>query len=453
MLSRTWFSTMIGAVLLVGACSDSYNPTPSASGVFPAEGFIGRKVRVEISGEETKWADGATVSFGDGITVSNVVVSSESDIFADLDIATTAPLTDHDVTVTSGKETDTLKAAFRLKSPIEFAFQGQGAQGSVAEFTVNNHDFDNPFDTTSTGDGFLTPITYTNITLDGGPGVFLQVSSVTPYSISGVALIDVDAPATTPALEVVSGPVGGTQVTSSLGAGVAIMPRTATALTSDTAATGMATIPFDSGLYSFTPSSLPALTQLSLTSNSQGGNTNFVVLPASGHFADLLTANVVADNEILKTGNLYVIEYDLSGDSAYSYQVLAHGAALTSTAADTEPTNNDSATPTTLTAPALVDNASLTDDTDQDWFQVTVPAGKKIHVVTVGDPGTDTFVDVFGPDNATTQYDQCSDAGYQEDLTTAAVTVAGTYYIEISASQAGYFDPAHNTYSAAVILE
>ena len=449
-----YVAMMVGAVLIGGACSDSYTPTPSASGVFPSEGFIGRTLRVEISGEETKWATGATVSFGDGITVSNVVVASESDILADIDIPASTTLADRDVTVTSGKETDVLKGAFRLKSPIELAFQGQAAQGSVAQFTVTNHDFDAPFDTTSTGDGFFTPITYTNIQLDGGPGVALSVSNVTPYSISGLALIDVDAPAMTPAIQVVSGPAGGTQVTSSLGSSLPIAARTPTVLASDTPATGMVAMPFDSALYSFTPGGFPSLAQLSVAGNGPNGATGIAVLPSSGHFADLLAAGSSTD-QLVRSGNLYVITYDLSGDAGYSYQLKGHGVALT-TAADSEPANNSSTTATMLTtAASLVDNATLADLNDEDWFAVTVPVGKKIHVITLpGDPGTDTLVDIYGPNNATTLFgSESSDSDFHEDLTSPAATVAGTYYVKISASQAGYFDPAHNAYLAVVTLE
>lgn len=442
------YAMMVGAVLALGACSDSYDPTPSASGVFPAEGFIGRTVRVEISGEETKWADGATVSFGDGVTVSNVVVASESDIFADLDIASTAALTDRDVTVTSGKETDTLKTAFRVQSPIEITFGGQAAQGSISTFTVKNHDFDTPFDTTTTGDGFLTPITFTNITLDGGPGVALQLNTVTAFSITGFALIDVDAPASTP-IQVVSGPAGGTQVTSSLGAPLMIAARTPTALVSDTPASGAIDM---AGLYTFTPASTPALASLSVSGNGPSGGTQLAILPSSGHFSDLLSAGA-STNQVVKTGMLYAIPYDLSGDAGYNYQLTTHGAALTAIA-EGEPGNNTAVGAVTVTSGALIDNATLTDDTDEDWFKITVAAGKSIHVVTApGDAGCDTLVDVYGPNSPTTQYDESSDANYHEDLTTAATTTAGTYYIKISASQQGFFDPSQNHYLGAIILE
>jgi len=440
---------LLVGIAFAGACSDSYNPTPSASGVFPAEGFIGRKVRVEVSGEETKWADGATVSFGDGITVSNVTVASESAIFADLDIATTASLTDHDVTVTNGKETDTLKAAFKLKSPIELTITGLAAQGSIAQFKVTNKDLENLFDTTSTGDGFFSPLVFTNVAVDAGPGVTLQVSNVTQFDITGLALIDVDAPAMTTPFSVVSGPAGGTTVTSSLGTPTAITARSATLITSDTTPFSVAN-PGDSALYSLT-SDTPELAQLSVTSANPNGQPSLAILPSSGHFADLIAAGAAAN--VIPRTQLYVIAYDLSGVPG-SAQISNTSVALTSTAADTEPGNNTSTGATQVTAPAFIDNASLPTDTDEDWFKLTVPVGKSIHVVTTpGDPGTDTLVDIYGPNSATTAYGESDDSNYHEDFVSDPTTVAGTYYVKISASQAGYFSTAQTHYLAAIIVE
>jgi hypothetical protein len=440
---------LVGALIASSACSDSYNPTPSASGVFPSEAFIGRQVRVEISGEETKWADGATVSFGDGITVSNVVVASESDIFADLDIAATAPLADHDVTVTNGKEIDTLKTAFRVTSPVDFQV-GQAAQGSITQFTVTNHDFDNPFDTTSVQPDPFSPPVFTNVQITGGTGVTFQVSNVTAFSITGVALFDVDAPASIAAPQIASGPAGGTQVTSNA-APIAITARTATVIADGTAATGMATVPYDSGLYSFTPGGSPSLLDLSISSTSSSGATQFALLPSSGHFADLLAANQTDLGWVLKTGSVYVVAYDLSGDTGFSYQLNGKGTTLSHAATDDEATNNDPTTATALTSPALIDNASLTDGSDVDWFQITVPAGKKIHVVTSpGDLFTDTLVDIYGPNDSTTLVTESDDLGFHENVTTDTLT-AGTYYVAISASP--YFDSSQSHYVAAVVLE
>lgn len=451
-MSNFKYLLVAAGLVFVGACSDSYDPTPSASGVFPAEGFAGRHVRVEVSGEETQWADGATVSFGDGITVSNVVVASESAIFADLDIAPTAALSDHDVTVTSGKETDTLTAAFKVESPIELTF-GQGAQGSITQFTVTNRDFDTPFDATFTGDGVLTQKVFTNIAVDAGPGVTLLINNASEYTVTGFALIDVDAPAMTSAVSVVSGPVGGTQVTSQ-GAPVAITARTPMALM-DTPATGSIAMPFDSGLYEVTAATPPVLAQLSLSLSGSNGQPALAILPESGHFADLLAADATSTSQVVHS-KIYVVVYDLSGASGYSYEV-DNTAISVNAADDTESGNNTSAGATQLTAtattPALIDNASLT-LTDEDWFKITVPVGKVIHVQTMaGDPQTDTFVDIYGPDDDATLFAEGDDLDYHEDVVSDPTTAAGTYYIQITASQAGFFDPSQSHYIALVTLE
>jgi hypothetical protein len=47
----------------------------------------------------------------------------------------------------------------------------------------------------------------------------------------------------------------------------------------------------------------------------------------------------------------------------------------------------------------------------------------------------------------------CNDSDYHEDVVTDPTTVAGTYYVKISASQAGYFDPSQNHYLAVITVE
>ena len=121
---------------------------PSASGVFPTAGFLGRSVRVEISGDATAWGASSKVSFGEGITVDSVTVASPTALFADITIADTAPVGLRDVVVTGGDNV-TLKQAFEIESPITITLRGSLAQGSIATVDVVNHDFDTPFDTTS----------------------------------------------------------------------------------------------------------------------------------------------------------------------------------------------------------------------------------------------------------------------------------------------------------------
>jgi hypothetical protein len=107
----------LGFLALVAACANNNSVTPTANGVNPSQSFTGREIRVEVSGDATSWKDGATVSFGDGITVKSVSVASPTDLFADITVADTAALGMRDVVVTSGG-TFTLKQAFLLVSPI-----------------------------------------------------------------------------------------------------------------------------------------------------------------------------------------------------------------------------------------------------------------------------------------------------------------------------------------------
>ena len=119
----------------------------TVSGVFPAEGFTGRSLRVEISGDATEWSGSPGVNFGDGVTVSNVTVASPTTLFADITIADDAAPGLHDVTVTNDG-TFTLKQAFELKSPIEVSFRATSRRVAFRTSPIINHDFDTPFDLT-----------------------------------------------------------------------------------------------------------------------------------------------------------------------------------------------------------------------------------------------------------------------------------------------------------------
>ena len=63
------------AVTVIGCGSDDAGPG-DAAGVFPDNGFIGRTLRVEISGDTTTWDQSASVSFGAGVTTKNVELVS-----------------------------------------------------------------------------------------------------------------------------------------------------------------------------------------------------------------------------------------------------------------------------------------------------------------------------------------------------------------------------------------
>jgi len=436
----------LSILLLVGATACG-GTDPSASGVFPSAGFLGRKVRVEISGDATEWGASSKVSFGEGVTVDSVAVASPTALFADITIADTAPVGLRDVVVTGGDNV-TLKQAFEIESPISVTVRGSAAQGAVAVLDVVNHDFDTPFDTTSTGDGLFTPLVYTGIDATAGNGVRVQVESVTPYGLSATLLIDTDAQ--TGALKIVSGTTGATQTSFPLGADLAIAARTAMPLTAGMNATATGTKPMESFLYEFTPAAVPALARFQVSTTGDG-SPGIAVLPASGHFADLLGA-AADQRQLAKTaGKFYAVVYDLSGETG-AYTVRA-GSAMLSLATDTEPGNNTQGAATSCAMPCLVQNATLASATDEDWFVFTAAAadvGKKVHVITMGgDPKTDTVVQVFAGN--TSLGGESDDRDYHEDWLSKAITAAGAISTKISAS--GMFDASHKTYDALIYLE
>jgi hypothetical protein len=420
---------------------------PSASGVFPSAGFLGRSMRVEISGDATEWGASSKVSFGEGVTVDSITVASPTALFADITIADTAPVGLRDIVVTGG-DNATLKQAFEIESPITITLRGSLAQGSIATLDVVNHDFDTPFDTTSVSPGLFQPPVFTNIAATAGNGVRVEIDDVTPYGISATLLIDIDAQ--TGPLAFTSGPTGDTTVKFPLGADMAIAARTAMPLTAGTNATATSTKPVDSFLYEFTPATFPSLARFQVTTTGDG-SPGIAVLPASGHFEDLL--GVTADQrQVAKTsGKFYAVLYDLSGEAG-AYTIRAGSAPLT-VAADTEPTNNTQGAATACALPCLVENATLASITDQDWFVFTAVAGdvgKKVHVRTQpGDDLTDTFVDVIA--GSTSLGGPSDDGDYHEDFVTTAITAAGLISTKIYASPV--FKPAYTHYDALIYLE
>lgn len=433
-------------MLLVGATACG-GTDPSASGVFPAAGFLGRSVRVQISGDATEWGASTKVNFGEGVTVDSVAVASPTALFADITIADTAPLGLRDVVVTGGDNV-TLKAAFEIESPITVSIRGSAAQGGVAVLDVVNHDFDTPFDTTTTGDGFFTPLEYVGIDATAGNGVRVQVDNVTPFGMSATLLIDTDAQSGP--LKILSGAIGATQTSFPLGTDLTIAARTAMPLTAGTNATANSTKPMESFLYEFTPAAFPALARFQV-STSGNGSPGIAVLPASGHFADLLGTGA-DQRQVAKTaGKFYAVLYDLSGETG-AYTIRA-GSAMLTLAADTEPGNNTQGGATACALPCLVQNATIPSAADQDWFTFTAVAGdvgKKVRVRTLpGDAQTDTRVEVLA--GATSLGGPSGDSGYHENWLSGAIPAAGPISTKIYASPE--YDASQTHYDALIYLE
>jgi hypothetical protein len=462
---RTTLSFVAG--LSLAACGTTNNNTtianpPTANGVFPASGFVGRDLRVEVTGDATSWTTATTVSFGAGVTVNSVSVAGPDDLFADITIAPGATPGLQDVVVTDAGGTFTLTKAFELDAAVNALTAGTLAQGSFAAFEIDNKDHDNPFDTSTDANG-----AFVNIQITGPSGVSFVVGAVTDNQITGSIFVDTDA--TPGAVTVASGP-SGAQVTSQVTDNLAIAARTATAFTKAAPATGTVGGPLASSLFTFVPTA-SSLETFTITSTDDSQLPTFALLPASGHWADGFLGETAGffgnqlsqfipsiDETAATNAPFFVVVVDQSGATGYPFSLAATettGTPLTQTAA-----NVSVATAQAATVPAFV-TGTLASDASTVFFKVTVTAanvtaGKHIHVVTGnGDPFCDDLIDVFGPGvpSANNSLGESDDMNFHEDFQSPALAAAGTYYVEISASSAGFFDPAHNAYVASIVLD
>jgi hypothetical protein len=457
----------LAAGLSLIACGTTNNTTtianpPTANGVFPASGFVGRDLRVEVTGDATSWSSTTTVSFGAGVTVNSVSVAGPDDLFAEITIAPSATPGLQDVVVTDAGTAFTLAKAFELDASVNSLTAGTLAQGSFAAFEIDNKDHDNPFDTTADANG-----AFINIKITGPAGANFVIGGVTDNQITGSIFIDTDA--TPGAVTVASGP-SGAQITSQVAANLAIAPRTATAFTKVAPATGTVAGPLASSLFTFVPTA-SSLASFTITSTDATQAPTFALLPASGHWADGFLGEVqgifgpqlgafipTLEETTATTAPFFVVVEDQSGAAGYPFSVAATeiaGTPLAQTAA-----NVSAATAQVAAVPVFV-TGTLANVDATVFFKVTitaanVTAGKHIHVVTGdGDPFCDELVDVFGPGlpSANNLLGASDDLNFHENFQTPAVTAPGTYYVKISASQAGFFDPAHNAYVAAIVLD
>lgn len=442
------------ALLLLAAACGTDGTTPTASGVFPAEGFTGRSLRVEISGDATTWKDGATVDFGAGVTVNAVDVASPTDLFADITIDPTAAEGKADVTVTNSGKKYTLTKAFQLVSPTPIAFSGDVAQGGVPFFTIENLDFSHQFDATQ------DPNTneFLNTTVTGPAGAQIVLSSVTPFEIQGQIFLDVNA--MPGPLTVSSGPNSASQVTSSAGT-LDVKARTPMPFTSPT--TISLAEKGSSQLYSISGTGT-LLVHYTLSGTSADSSPVSEVLGAGGTWTSDAIGASPAVIESGGSGYLLVESFGTAADT-----VTLKGAVETLTSA---PEGNDTTNGTN--AGALVASAlpfretggTLSSGSDVDEIKIHIAGAdvnKKAHINTDlgGNPNTDTQVDVVncttsasvvgGPQDGTLcpSFFQCT--SFNEDVTTPALA-AGDYCVKVSVGGGGY-DANNANYAAAIWLE
>ena len=423
----------------------------SISAVSPADAFIARSVDVVISGNGTTFDAKTTVDFGSTVTVNKTTVASPTAILANITVHDDAKAGPIDVNVDSL----TYKAAFNLKSPIDLGeTAGKAEQGGLVFVgSARGLDFTTPFDTTSTGDGFFTPIVYTDLALQGQTALILSASD---YNVGFAALIDVNAAAGASPLTLLSGPAGGDIVKFPAG-DINVVARTAKNIVPGTTSTFTPTAPLETGLFLYTPSDATGhAVTITVSSADPNASPSLFVLDKTGKFSTALVSLGSGYSYVsTSTDKLYIVPLDAAGgSSAVDVDVSETAVSLVTEA---EP-NDTSATATALVSlPADVTTADLSSETDVDWYKFTATVadiGKSVHVVTTS-PGdlTDTVVDVLAADGVTSLGGPSDDADYDEDFLSSQINGAGTYYVQISASHAGFFDPTQFKYTALITLE
>jgi hypothetical protein len=418
----------------------------SVSAVTPADVFIARTVDVVISGDNTEWDSKTTVDFGSSVTVNKITVASPTAILANVSVKEAAGEQSVDVKV----DDLTYKGAFSLHFPVDLGQPvGKAEQGgALFVSSARGLDFNTPFDTTTDGNPFAT--NYIDLFLKGQT---MQIFGASDYSLTFLALYDVDAPAGSTPLEILSGPANGAQTVFPAKA-VDVTARTPKTITPGTTATFTPSTPLESGLFQYTPADATGrIAQISVSSDDPNAAPVIYVLDSSGKFSTALAS--FADGFTYASGStdkIFVVALDTAGGTT-AVKVDIDETAVTAVH-DTEPNNDTTKAGTVAALPAAVVDGKLTSDSDEDWFVYTATAadlGKSFHVTTFGDALTDTVVDVLAEDGTTSLGGPSDDQDYNEDFTSDPITAPGTYYIKIYASPS--FDPAHSKYFASIDLE
>jgi hypothetical protein len=464
-MKRSFILAPVVSLLVLVACSSGdagpkgdVGPAgpvePSISGIVPGRAFLARKVDVTISGSGTRWAEGTTVDFGEGVAVEKLVVASPTAIVASLSIAATAPAGARDVTVDTDGAASTYKGAFTVESPLALTVKGTAAQGSVFFVTATSKDLSTPFDTTSESGGLFAPPTFTGVTLKDVPGVLVSVSDVSLYKVELTFVADVTSAAGKKAVSLVSGAEGTPQTAFPYPGGLDLAARQAAPLGLGSASSQSAKAPFESKLLTFSPAVGTAITDVVVTTKDADFAPKVILLPKSGRFDAALTGFVSTSTFVSTSADpIYAVVLDTSGKTG-DFTILARSTAATTT---TEAASNDTFDIAQAIAalPTIVTNGQLSSETDVDWYAVTVTAGdagKKLRVITApGDAEADPIVEIF-KDDGTTAVGQKADAGFHENVLSPALT-EGTYRIKISVSKESPYKASASRYQLALRLE
>ncbi|HEY4177051.1 MAG TPA: hypothetical protein VGM90_09480 [Kofleriaceae bacterium] len=275
--------------------------------------------------------------------------------------------------------------------------------------------------------------TWSDVELFATPGLTVDARNVTATEIDALVAIDASAPLGDATIEIHSG----TDVFSAPAAVRVADAADAPALRDtlhvqpDAAGASFAWI---------APASSLALVDLEM--NVPGAGT--IVLDAEGTYprplAFTTTRSAVLD------GVRGVAFY-----ASDAFDVTAHRYPLRAIANGTD--NTTFANATLLGTPdANVADAFLTGPDDARYFAVDIAdasIGQRLRVLTLGDARTDTKIAVFRDDHVSLLGPVSDDTTMLDELVTPTVSVAGRYYIRVTAG-AG-FDATHSTFSLTAV--
>jgi hypothetical protein len=307
---------------------------PSISSVSPAWLWLSRSEAVVVSGYDTAWSDGATVDFGEGVTVSDVVVASPTAIVAHVTIDAGAAPGPRDVVVTADDGELTAAGGFAVRPGLQIEHvAGDGTQGSINLYAIDLEDPGHDL----AGGLFTTPGELFAHTIDGiVQGVhpeFTFTESVTYESGWALveAVIDVNAPAEGP-LNLVTTSFGGASITST--GVVTATPRTPVPLTLDV----VADVPYGNVAYTthlfeyHNDSATDQILEMGVTAGDGGEPMSMFFASASGHASDSHVVPAAGARVWARAGeSVYMMASSPSSDTGFDFMAgagLARPAAI-----------------------------------------------------------------------------------------------------------------------------
>jgi hypothetical protein len=422
-------------------------PDPAINAVIPAEGFSGRSIRVQVSGDGTEFTEAATVVFGDGITVDGVELASPSSLFVNITLAPDAALGLRDIIVTDTDATLTLPESFEVQDALVVVQDSSLSQGGIGFIRIINKDPANPF----VGD----------LTVTGGTGTEIIVSSFTGNEISATVFLDTDA---------APGPIEvedalGSSVIVGRGNDLPVQARTATPMQPPGKGTGFAATATMSDLtllFSFTATSALQV-GIGFNNSSASFSPTLVWLPG-GKWANARGFSD-ADSLIPTTAGqqMFLVLFDAEFFTGDEYDVIvAEFEPLPNVVnlAEVEPNN---VLPQAVSGAQTLFTGALATSNDDDVLKVTLTDGQFIRVITTMGPqdAADTEIEVFSDDGSVVgslDVDDSSIEGPFDDdfiqlgefLETASQS-AGDYFVVIRSSF--FASPVNAAYEASIVVE